>query len=365
MEKIKFGIVGCGKIGTRHAEHIYKNENAKLVAVCDIIKEKANNLAKKYNAKAVYDFDEILRHNIDVVNICTPSGLHAEMSVKGLKNNKHILCEKPMSLNLDDANKIVEAEKESSKKFFLVKQNRYNPPVKLLKEAVKNNKLGRISLINCNVIWNRNEDYFKNDPWRGTMHLDGGALMTQCSHFLDLMVWIGGRVKEVYAKMSNLNHPYIETEDTGFIILTFENECIGSLQYTTSAYGKNMEGSMTVIGSKGNVKIGGEYLNTLDYWHVENLEKPELEKGNPPNDYGTYKGSMSNHDKVIENVINVISNNDEIATSSIQGMESIEVMQAAYISSLKNQSVKLPLKDDNYNFKINKQEPITGNKRSI
>ena len=179
------------------------------------------------------------------------------------------------------------------------------------------------------------------------------------------MVWIGGRVKEVYAKMSNLNHPYIETEDTGFIILTFENECIGSLQYTTSAYGKNMEGSMTVIGSKGNVKIGGEYLNTLDYWHVENLEKPELEKGNPPNDYGTYKGSMSNHDKVIENVINVISNNDEIATSSIQGMESIEVMQAAYISSLKNQSVKLPLKDDNYNFKINKQEPITGNKRSI
>ena len=363
MRKIKFGVVGCGKIGMRHAEHISKNEMAELVAVCDIIKERADNLAKKYSAKAVYDFDEMLKHDIDVVSVCTPSGLHAEMSIKGLKNKKHVLCEKPMTLNLHDADKIVEAEKESNKKFFLVKQNRYNPPIKILKDVVYNNKLGKVSLINCNVIWNRNEDYFKNDPWRGTMHLDGGSLMTQCSHFLDLMIWIGGKVKEIYAKMSNLNHPYVETEDTGFITLTFENGCIGSLQYTTCAYGKNMEGSITVIGSKGNVKVGGEYLNTLDYWHVEGLEKPELEKGNPPNDYGTYKGSMSNHDKVIENVIDALQNGAEVATNSLQGRNSIEVMQAAYISALKNENVRLPLKQEYYDFKINEQPPISGNKR--
>ncbi|MEK6932301.1 MAG: Gfo/Idh/MocA family oxidoreductase [Nanoarchaeota archaeon] len=365
MEKIKFGVVGCGRIGTRHAEHIYNNNRAELVAVCDIIKERANNLSKKYGAKAMYDFEDMLKQDIDIINVCTPSGLHAEMSVKSLNNNKHVLCEKPMTLNLHDADKIVEAEKQSHKKFFLVKQNRYNPPIKVLKEMVYNNKLGKISIINCNVLWTRNEDYYKSDSWKGTMNLDGGPLMTQCSHFLDLMIWIGGKVKSVYSKMANINHPYIETEDTGFIILTFENGCVGSLQYTTCAHNKNMEGSMTVIGSKGNIKIGGEYINTLDYWDVEGIEKPELEKGSPPNDYGTYKGSMSNHDKVIENVISVILDDDEIATNSLQGRDSVEVMQAAYISSIKNKEVRLPLKEDEYDFKINEHPPLSGNKKAI
>ena len=365
MRKIRFGVVGCGKIGSKHAENIFKNDRAELYLVCDVIKERADNLAKKYNAKVEYDLEDVLKQDIDIINICTPNGLHAEMSIKGLKNNKHVLCEKPMTLNLYDADRIIETEKETDKKFFLVKQNRYNPPVKTLKEVVYNNKLGKVSLINCNVIWNRNEDYFKNDPWRGTMKLDGGSLMTQCSHFLDLMIWIGGNIKDVYAKMSNLNHPYIETEDTGFVTLMFDNGCIGSLQYTICAYDKNMEGSMTVIGSKGNIKVGGEYLNMLDYWHVKDIKEPKIEKGNPPNDYGSYKGSMSNHDKVIENVIDVILNNTKIATNSLQGRESVEVMQAAYISALRNENVKLHLKDKNYYFKINEQYPISGNKKIL
>ncbi len=365
MKTVKFAIIGCGRIGTRHAEHIHNNKRAELVAVCDIIGNRADELAKKYNSKSVYDFDELLNENYDVISICTPSGMHAEMSIKALKADKHVLCEKPMTLNLSDADKVVEQEQSNGKKFFLVKQNRYNPPIKVLKDVVYNKKLGTISLINCNVLWNRKKEYYVESDWKGTMEQDGGALMTQCSHFLDLIVWLGGKVNSVYAKMANLSHPYMETEDTGFITINFESGCIGTLQYTTCVYKKNLEGTMTVLGDKGSIKVGGEYLNTLPFWDVEGVEKPELEPGNPPNDYGTYKGSMSNHDKVIGNVVDVLLDGKEIATNSQQGRESIEVMQAAYISSIENRPVELPLKGKDYEFKLNKQPPLSGNKKSV
>jgi predicted dehydrogenase len=365
MGKVKFAVIGCGRIGSRHAEHIAKNPRAELVVVCDIVKEKADSLAQKHNCRAVYNIDDALLEKVDVVNICTPSGMHAEHSIKALKAKKHVLCEKPMTVNLADADLVVKAEKKSKRKFFLVKQNRYNPPIKALKEAVYSNKLGKIALINCNVLWNRRPDYYKECNWKGTMAQDGGALMTQCSHFLDLMLWIGGRVKSVYAKMANLTHPYMETEDTGFITLEFESGAVGSLQYTTCVYRKNLEGSMTVLGDKGTIKVGGEYLNTLDFWDVENEAKPELEPGAPANDYGTYKGSMSNHDKVIENVVSVLLDSAEIATNSQQGRESIEVMQAAYISSLTGKKIDLPLKGKNKKFKLNEQPPISGSKKSV
>jgi len=365
--KIRFAIVGCGRIGIRHVEHIVNNKRAQLIAVCDIVKEKADALAQKYGVKAFYDYDDMLKlkKGFDVVNVCTPSGLHAVMSIKGLKKGFHVLCEKPMTLNLVDAESIIKAEKESGKKFFLVKQNRYNPPIKVLKNAVYNNKLGKINMINCNVHWNRRKQYYDEADWRGTMKLDGGALMTQCSHFLDLMVWIGGKVKSVSANMFNLNHDYVETEDTGIITLVFENGAIGTLHYTTAVYNKNLEGSMTVLGEKGTIKVGGEYINVLEFWSVEGMEKPELEPGNPANDYGTYKGSMSNHDKVIENVVRVLLDGEQIATNSLQGRDSIEIMQAAYISALKNKPIRLPLKGDDYDFKLDEQPPLSGNKKRV
>lgn len=362
---IKFAVVGCGNIGSRHVDKIVLNKRAKLVAVCDVVRERADNFAKKYNCKAVYDFNELLKEDFDVVNICTPSGLHAEMSIKALKAGKNVLCEKPMTLNFEDAKSVVAAEKESGKKFFLVKQNRYNPPVKVLKDAVYNNKLGKICLVNCNVLWNRRESYYANN-WKGTMSMDGGALMTQCSHFLDLMLWIGGKVKNVQARMFNLTHSYIETEDTGIIVLTFESGAVGTLQYTTTAYDKNMEGTMTVIGTEGNIKIGGEYINTLDCWNVKGVEKPVLEKGAEANDYGTYKGSMSNHDKVIENVISVLLDGEQIATNSIQGRDGVEVLQAAYISAMnKGLKISLPLIGKSAKFKLNRHPPLTGRKKCM
>ncbi len=363
MDKIRFAVIGYGNIGTRHAKHIAANPRATLVAICDIDKGKADAGAKLYSCKSAYDIRDVLDMDVDVINICTPSGLHAEMSILVLQAGKNVVCEKPMTLNLSDADRVIDAEKKSGKKFFLVKQNKYNPPIKALKNVVFNDRLGKIVLLHCDVFWNRRKEYYMQAPWRGTMDLDGGALMTQCSHFLDLMVWIGGPVKSVYANMMNISHPYIEIEDTGFINLVFENGAIGSLQYTTSVYEKNMEGSMTVLGNKGSVKIGGEYLNTLDYWNVEHEEKPALEKGAEANDYGAYKGSMSNHDKVIENVINALNNTETIMTNSTQGRESIEVMQAAYLSVIEHKEIHLPLRGVHYKFKINEEPPLSGKKK--
>jgi len=360
MKKIKFSVIGIGRIGTKHCKHIFNNKRAELYIVCDIIKERADKSAKEYNIKSCYNIKDLLKEDIDVINICTPNNLHVEMSLQALKAGKHVLCEKPMTLNLMDADRIIKAEKESGKKFFLVKQNRYNPPIKLLKDCVYKKKLGKITLINCNVIWNRNKQYYEESDWKGSIEKDCGSLFTQCSHFLDLLLWIGGKVKSVFAKMDNLAHPYIETEDTGFITIKFENGYIGSLQYTTTAYNKNMEGTMTVVGTKGNIKIGGQYLNILEYWDVDGMKKPKIKSTEPllPNDYGSYKGSASNHDKVIENVISVLLDKKEIAVNSQQGRDSIEVMQAAYLSALSAREVKLPLKGKDYKFKINEVSPF-------
>ena len=359
---IRFGIVGCGRIGARHAEHISNNPRAMLVAVCDTIEERADAFAREYGGAALYTLDDLLGQDLDVVSICTPSGMHADMSIKTLEAGNHVLCEKPMTLNLEDCDRVIEAEKKSDKKFFLVKQNRFNKPVKILKDMVFNRRLGRVSLINSDVFWNRNRAYYEKDDWKGTMAQDGGALMTQCSHFLDLMIWIGGKAVSVSARMANLSHDYIETEDTGLITIAFENGAIGSLQYTTSVYRHNFEGSMIVLGTDGTIKIGGQYLNTLEYWDVANTPNPDIGDETPllPGADGTYKGSMSRHGDVIENVVGVLLDGLEIKTNSHQGRESIEVMQAAYISALEGREVSLPLASADAGFRLNEQAPLSG-----
>jgi UDP-N-acetyl-2-amino-2-deoxyglucuronate dehydrogenase len=364
MTKVHFGILGCGKIGKRHAERILQNRDAKLVGVYDILPERAELFATTYGCRRFSTPEELLRSKLDVVNICTPSGLHASMSVEVLNAGKHVLCEKPMTTCLVDADNVIETEKASGKRFFLVKQNRFNPPVKALKECVRDGRLGNILFMGCSVFWNRTRQYYTEDDWRGTMALDGGALMTQCSHFLDLMVWIGGAVRAVSSDMSNLAHPYIETEDTGVVSLEFKNGAQGLLQYTTNTHRENLEGSLTVLGSSGTVKVGGKYLNTLEHWSVEGCQAPVIEKGAEPNDYGTYKGSMSNHDKVIDNVIRVLNGLEQIATNSVQGRESVEVMQAAYISALADRKVVLPLVGSDYSFRITEHPPLSGHRKA-
>ena len=330
MEKIKFGILGCGRIAQRHAEHI--NIKGKLVAVCDIIKEKADELAAKYNAKAYYDAEEMMKaeKEIEVIAVCSPNGLHAVHSITALKAGFHVLCEKPMAINVQDCGEMIQAAEKSNKRLFAIKQNRYNPPVAAVKKLLEEGRLGKIYSVQLNCFWNRNNDYYAGS-WKGTKDLDGGTLFTQFSHFIDLLYWMIGDVKEVKSLMRNYHHQgIIEFEDTGAVILEFVNGVIGTVNYTVNSYQKNMEGSLVIFGEKGTVKIGGQYLNELEYQQIEGYKIENLPEGNKPNNYGNYVGSMSNHDKVYDNVIDVLQNNAAITTSAYEGLKTVEIIEKIY-----------------------------------
>jgi UDP-N-acetyl-2-amino-2-deoxyglucuronate dehydrogenase len=328
-EKFNFAIIGCGRIAQRHAEHIDKL--GKLTAVCDIVPGKAEILAKKYNADAYTNIDELLKNtNAEVIAICTPNGLHAEHSIKALNAGFHVLCEKPMAINSKDCRDMISAAEKATRHLFIVKQNRFNPPVAAVKKIVDEGRLGKILSVQLNCFWNRNDEYYKNS-WKGTKDLDGGTLFTQFSHFIDLLYWMIGDVKEVQGYAGNLHHNgVIEFEDTGVITVKFSNGVIGTINYTVNSFQKNMEGSIAIFGEKGTVKIGGQYLNELEYQNIENYKIDNLPPGNPPNNYGQYQGSMSNHDKVYQNVIEVLNGEGSIATSGSDGLKTVEIIEKIY-----------------------------------
>lgn len=333
-----FAILGCGRIAQRHAEHI--SNLGKLVSVCDVIPEKANAMAGKFNAEAFNSPDDMFAAHpeIDVVSVCTPNGLHAEHSVKALKAGFHVLCEKPMALTVPDCSAMINAAEKANRRLFIVKQNRFNPPVEAVKNLIDGGKLGKIYSIQLSCFWNRNEDYYKNS-WKGTKDLDGGTLFTQFSHFIDLLYWFVGDVEWVSARTGNYHHQgLIEFEDTGMAILKFNDGAMGTVNYTVNAYKKNMEGSLTIFAEKGTVKIGGQYLNELEYQSLEGDSIGNLPPGNPPNNYGQYFGSMSNHDKVYKNLIDVLNGEGTIATSGMEGLKTVEIIERIYRQARKNNS---------------------------
>ena len=332
---LKFGIIGCGRIAQRHAEHIQKQ--GQLVAVCDINRNAAKRLADQYKAIPFESLDEMLQQvkDLDVVAVCTPNGLHAEHAIKSLRAGFHVLCEKPMAISVFDCGKMIDAAEKANRRLFIVKQNRYNPPVEAVKNMVESGGLGELFSVQLNCFWNRNNDYYKGSEWKGTKKLDGGTLYTQFSHFIDLLYWIVGDVKNINgATVSNKFHKgIIEFEDTGCASLEFYNGVIGTLNYSVNSYKKNMEGSLTLFGEKGTIKIGGQYLNELDYQVVEGTRIENLPEGNPPNNYGQYLGSMSNHDKVYQNVIDVLVNKGVIGTNGFEGLKTVEIIDRFYTSA--------------------------------
>lgn len=331
IEKVKFAIIGCGRIGERHAKNICKF--GELIAVCDVDESKALKFADEFKCRLYTDINQLLANensNVDVVAICTPNGLHAEHSILALNAGIHVLCEKPMALSVFDCGEMIKAAEQNNRRLFAIKQNRFNPPVVAVKELLGNGTLGKIYSVQLNCYWNRNADYYHNS-WKGSKDLDGGTLFTQFSHFIDLLYWMIGDVKNVDAYMANYNHEgIIEFEDTGVVILEFVNGVIGSVNYTVNSYKKNMEGSLTIFGEKGTVKIGGQYLNELEYQNIEGYEIKNLPQGGTANNYGTYQGSMSNHDKVYENVIDVLQKGAIISTSSFEGLKTVEIIQKIY-----------------------------------
>ncbi len=327
---INFAIIGCGRIAQRHAEHI--NKFGKLIAVCDVVKKKSDALAKQYNAIAYYDAADLLANEkrVDVVSVCSPNGLHAQHSIQALNAGFHVLCEKPMAINVNDCGEMIKVAESVNKRLFAIKQNRFNPPVEAVKKIIDEGRLGKIFSVQLSCFWNRNADYYQNS-WKGTKELDGGTLYTQFSHFVDLLYWMIGDIKEVQAYTENFAHKgIIEFEDTGVVILKFQNGAIGTINYTVNSYGKNMEGSLTIFGEKGTVKIGGQYLNELEYQNIEGYKIENLPVGNTANNYGNYQGSMSNHDKVYENLVDVLTNNAKISTSAFEGLKTVEIIDKIY-----------------------------------
>jgi UDP-N-acetyl-2-amino-2-deoxyglucuronate dehydrogenase len=298
-----------------------------LVAVCDIDNSKLMGLTVPcYN-----NINELLANTtVDVINVCTPNYLHAAHSIAALNSGKNVLCEKPMSTTVKDADDMIAAATRNNKTIFVVKQNRYNPPVQQVKKLILDNTLGNIYLININCFWNRNENYYASGNWRGKTIEDGGCLYTQFSHFVDILYYLFGKVEAVKSIMQNSNHSYNEIEDNGTCILRSASGALVNFNFSTCAFDTNMEGAITIIAEHGTVKIGGQYLNTIEYQKIKNLNLPLINISAKANDYGLYQGSMSNHDMVIENVINTLLGTDTIMTNATEGREVVKIIADMY-----------------------------------
>lgn len=331
-EKVKFAIVGCGHIGKRHAEMILRNNEAELVALCDI-KPKQELSIDNFNVPFYSSINDLLASGLDfdVVNICTPNGLHSEQALFALENKKNVVVEKPMTLTKQSAEAIIYKALQVSRHVFVVMQNRYSPPSVWLKEVVDKKLLGDIYVVQINCYWNRDERYYTKQNWKGSQKLDGGTLFTQFSHFLDIMYWLFGDIKDIQARFNDFNHKDIsDFEDSGTVSFNFEHGGSGSINYSTSVWDKNFESSMTIIGSKGTVKVGGQYMNEIDYCHIKDYTMPKLEESNPPNDYGIYKGSAANHHFIIDNVVNTLKGNTTMTTNALEGLKVVEIIERIY-----------------------------------
>lgn len=331
-KKIKFAVVGAGHIGKRHAEMITRNDESELVALVDIRTAEECN-AEHFNVPFFSSIDELLASDLDfdVVNICTPNGLHAQQAIDSLEKSKHVVCEKPMGLNKDNCEKVIFKSLQMSKQVFCVMQNRYSPPSEWIKSVIDEKILGDTLMVQLNCYWNRDDRYYKKGGWKGTADLDGGTLFTQFSHFIDIMYWLFGDIKNIQGKFADFNHKETTAfEDSGFVNFDFINGGMGSLNYSTAVADQNLESSMTIIGSKGSVKIGGQYMNEVEVCNVEGYVMPKLAASNPANDYGPYKGSAANHHYIIENVVDTLKGRTTATTNALEGLKVVEIIERIY-----------------------------------
>ncbi|MEG0795097.1 MAG: Gfo/Idh/MocA family oxidoreductase [Odoribacter sp.] len=328
----KFAVIGCGHIGKRHAEMITRQTGAELVALCDILPKEQLGI-ESYSIPFFDSLDHLLASgiDIDVINICTPNGFHAPMAIKVLESGHHVVIEKPIALSSADAEKIISVSLRMHKYVFCVMQNRYSPPSVWIKNLVESGKLGRIFMVQLNCFWNRDNRYYKPEGWHGDAQLDGGTLFTQFSHFIDIMYWLFGDVKNIQGQFKDFNHQSLTAfEDSGYINFDFVNGGIGCLNYSTSVWDKNLESSMTIVAENGSVKIGGQYMNEVEYCHIKDYEMPILAPTNPGNDYGAYKGSAQNHNFVIENVVQTLHNQATVTTNVLEGMKVVDIIERIY-----------------------------------
>lgn len=325
-----------GHIGKRHAEMIKRHPDAELVASIDTDASLKSQIKEDFQTEFFSSLDEMFNANIkpDVINVCTPNGLHASLSLQALLHHCHVVCEKPMGLSKADCEEVIHTSLQVSKHVFCVMQNRYSPPTQWLKSLIREKKLGKIFYVQISCFWNRDDRYYKAGTWKGSRTLDGGPLFTQFSHFVDIMYWLFGDIKNIQSRFNNFTHKQ-NTEfhdDSGIVTFDFMGGGMGNFSYSTSVWDKNLESSITIIGEKGSVKVGGQYMDKVEYCHIDNYTMPELAPSNPPNDYGSYKGSAANHHYVIDNVIDTLKGKSSATTNALEGMKVVEIIERIYSS---------------------------------
>lgn len=343
---IRLALIGCGRIATKkHTEAIIKNKGFfDLVAVVDPVKEKAENIANiienaGLKRPEVYtDYNEVIkREDIDMVTIATESGYHYQISIDAMTNNKHVLVEKPMALSTKDMDHMIQLSKEKDLKLGVCFQNRFNPPIQEMRKKLENGEFGNLLHGQISIRWNRNKSYYEQAPWRGTWKLDGGTLMNQCTHGIDLLQWTFGEIEEITGRIENFNHPYIEAEDFGSAIVKFKNGAVGIIEGTANVYPKNLEETLSVFGEKGTVVIGGLAVNKIETWRFENEDShPFQNLPDPDTVYG------AGHVPLYRDFYDSIVNNRKPYVSGEDGKRAVEIVLAIYKSSKEGKPVKFP-----------------------
>lgn len=340
-KKIRVAVVGCGRISKNHFGSIAQLSNEyELVAICDNDDKVLAAHKTEYKVPAYLSLDEMLqKEKIDLVTLCTPSGIHATQTIKAAKAGVHVITEKPMATKWEDGLAMVRACDEAGVRLFVVKQNRRNSTLQLLKRAVTEKRFGKIHMVHMNVFWTRPQEYYDRASWSGTWDMDGGAFMNQATHYVDLLHWLVGPVDKVHAMLST--HRDIEVEDTGVVNLKWRNGALGSMAVTMCTYPKNYEGSMTILGEKGTVRIGGVAVNDIQEWIFAEPKDydAEIESAN----YETTSVYGFGHPPYFQNVADVLRGKAEPETDGREGLKSLELLISIYRSARDNNEVGLPL----------------------
>jgi len=341
VRKIRFGVVGCGRISANHFSALKQYQSdVELIAVCDTDPQALAKSVTDEGVSGYSSLDDMLRtENLDVVVLCTPSGLHAKQAIAAARAGVHVVTEKPMATRWRDGIAMVQACDDSGVRLFVVKQNRLNSTLQLLKRAVSDKRFGRIHLVSVNVFWTRPQSYYDQARWRGTWEFDGGAFMNQASHYVDLLDWLIGPVEQVQAMMST--HRDIEVEDTGVLNVKWRNGALGSVCVTMLTYPNNLEGSVTILGERGTARIGGVAVNKIEQWQFDRPASYDHEVES--SSYATSSVYGFGHTRYYKNVIDVLRGADTPATDGREGLKSLELLIAAYLSARDGRSVSLPL----------------------
>jgi UDP-N-acetyl-2-amino-2-deoxyglucuronate dehydrogenase len=339
---LRVALIGCGRISKNHFEAIERIDGLTLAAVCDIDESRAREAGERHGVPWFRSYDEMLATaECDVVTIATPSGLHPQHGIAAARAGKHVISEKPIAISLEGADALVQACDAAGVHLFVVKQNRLNAPIQLLKRAIDRGRFGRIYMANCTVRWTRPQEYYDQAPWRGTWEFDGGAFMNQASHYVDLIQWLVGPVESVVAKTATLARR-IEAEDSGVAVLKFRSGALGTIEVSMLTYPRNLEGSITILGETGTVKIGGTAVNRVEHWMFADYDDDdklvEAASTNPPNIYGF------GHEAYYRNVLGVLRGGAAPETDGRAGRKSLELILGIYESARTGRDVPLPLR---------------------